>query len=304
MNGGQSQVDTWDYKPELDAARRQGARGLRRHHRLLQGPGRPADAVAVPVRQARRVGDLGVGDLPPPESTRRRSRNPLRLLHRDEQPLAGALSDQHGDEPDGLPVRRLVGDLRAGDREPEPPRVRRDVRHARPGPAQGPRAELGDRLPAERLPGDRPERPGGADRQPRPPRRPDRRPAAAAARPARQAQRPLRRRPPGRGVAGGPDRVVRAGLPDADGRPRGARLRRRVRGDEAALRPRRPEVRPLRQAVPDGPPPGRAGRPLRPDLLRRHGERAELGRPLEHRGEPSRLRDGDRPADRRPCSPT
>ena len=35
MNGGQSQVDTWDYKPELEKARRQGAAGLRQEHRLL-----------------------------------------------------------------------------------------------------------------------------------------------------------------------------------------------------------------------------------------------------------------------------
>ena len=35
---------------------------------------------------------------------------------------------------------------------------------------------------------------------------------------------------------------------------------------------------------------------------RRHGERAELGRPQQHRQEPRRLRRRDRPADRRRCS--
>ena len=52
-----------------------------------------------------------------------------------------------------------------------------------------------------------------------------------------------------------------------------------------ALRPRQPEVHALRQAVPDRPAAGRARRALRADLLRRHGERAELGRP--HRTSPT-----------------
>ena len=36
MNGGPSHIDTWDYKPGLDKARRAGTRGLRPHHRLFQ----------------------------------------------------------------------------------------------------------------------------------------------------------------------------------------------------------------------------------------------------------------------------
>ena len=45
----------------------------------------------------------------------------------------------------GFPCVGLVGDLRPGNREPEPAGVRRDVRHARPRLAQGPRPELGRR---------------------------------------------------------------------------------------------------------------------------------------------------------------
>ena len=64
MNGGPSQVDTWDYKPELAEARRPGARRLRQEHRLLHRPGRPADEVSVPLQPPGRVGGLGLGDLP------------------------------------------------------------------------------------------------------------------------------------------------------------------------------------------------------------------------------------------------
>ena len=54
-------------------------------------------------------------------------------------------------------------------------------------------------------------------------------------------------------------------------------------------------------AVPDRPPPGRARRALRPDLLRRHGKPALLGRPHRHQGQPRAVRRRDRPAGRRPA---
>ncbi len=60
----------------------------------------------------------------------------------------------------------------------------------------------------------------------------------------------------------------------------------RAGGDPAALWLRQSEVHPLRPASADGPPAGRAGRAVRADLQRRHGERAELGRPRRHRQEP------------------
>jgi hypothetical protein len=43
---------------------------------------------------------------------------------------------------------------------------------------------------------------------------------------------------------------------------------------------------PLRPAMPDRPAPGRARRAVRADLLRRHGERAELGRPHDIEKQP------------------
>ena len=59
MNGGPSQVDTWDYKPELDKRDGQELAGLRQEHRLLHRPGRAADEVAVQVRAARPVAGRG-----------------------------------------------------------------------------------------------------------------------------------------------------------------------------------------------------------------------------------------------------
>ncbi len=122
MNGGQSQVDTWDPKPELAKTRRQGPGRLRRHDRLLQGPGRAADEVAVPVRATRRVRGVGLGDLPGDRPACRRPGVPPRLLHETNNHSPGPVPDQHRHEPDGLPLRRVVGHVRPGHREPEPAR--------------------------------------------------------------------------------------------------------------------------------------------------------------------------------------
>ncbi len=74
--------------------------------------------------------------------------------------------------------------------------------------------------------------------------------------------------------------------------------------DPEALRPGQPQVQPLRQAVPDGPAAGRARRALRADLLGRHGERAQLGRPHRHRRQPSPVRRRNRHPHRRPVDAT
>ena len=175
MNGGPSQVDTWDYKPELEKRDGQELARLRQEHRLLHRPGRPADEVAVQVRAARAVGHLGLGNLSQDGRARRRHGLHPFVLHQDEQPLAGPVRDQHRHEPDGLSLRRRLGDLRPGDRKSEPARLRHDVRHARPRTAQGARPELGRRLFAGRVPGHGAQRPGSADQQSVSPRRHDRR---------------------------------------------------------------------------------------------------------------------------------
>ena len=109
------------------------------------------------------------------------------------------------------------------------------------GLPKGARPELGRRVPARRLPGD------GAQRRRATPidnldagRTADARRSSAQLDLLAQAQSP-QSAAPGRGRAGGPHRDVRAGLPDADGRPRGARRRPASRrATQNAVRPRQP----------------------------------------------------------------
>ena len=172
MNGGPSQVDTWDYKPELEKRDGQELKGFDKNTGFFTDQVGPLMKSPFKFAQHGQCGDVGLGDLPEPGQARRRHGVHPLVLHRLEQPLAGPVQDQHRHDPDGLPVRRLVGHLRPGHREPEPARLRRHVRHARPRPAQGARAELGRGLPAGRLPGHGAQAAGRADRQPRSPPRP------------------------------------------------------------------------------------------------------------------------------------
>ena len=100
------------------------------------------------------------------------------------------------------------------------------------------RGPVGLELPAGGLPGDARRRPGAPDRQP------GQRPTGRATEQRRQLDlveqlnQQHRREPRGRQPARRADRVVRAGLPDADAGPRGLRHRRRARVRPAALRPR------------------------------------------------------------------
>ena len=127
----------------------------------------------------------------------------------------------------GFPCVGLVGHLRPGHARARTCRLRRDVRHARPRPAQGARAELGRGLPARASIQGTALKPQGApiDNLYRA-RRHDRRAAAAPARPAAPSSTSRTwSRTPARGRAGRPHRELRAGLPHADGRAGGARHR-------------------------------------------------------------------------------
>ena len=145
----------------------QGIRpGLQEHHGLLHGRGRRADEVAVPVQPAGRVRQAGLGDLPESGRARRQDGVHPLGLHRVEQPLAGAFHDEHRHAADGISVRRLVGDLRPGERDAEPSGLRGDVRPAGARAAQRQRGNWG----AAFLPGvfrDASAPQGRADRQPR-----------------------------------------------------------------------------------------------------------------------------------------
>ncbi len=59
MNGGPSQVDTWDYKPELEKRDGQELTGFDKNTGFFTRPGRADDEVAVQVRPARPVREPG-----------------------------------------------------------------------------------------------------------------------------------------------------------------------------------------------------------------------------------------------------
>ena len=97
-----SQVDTWDYKPEL--AKRDG--------KELEGfdknTGFFTDQVGPLMKSPFKFAQHGqsgtwVSEIFPEHGRARRRHgvHPL-VLHRDEQPLAGPVQDQHRHEPDGL----------------------------------------------------------------------------------------------------------------------------------------------------------------------------------------------------------
>ena len=91
-------------------ARRPGTEGLRQEHRLLHRPGRAADEVAVQVRPSTASAGSGSSELFPHMAKHVDKMAFIHsLLDRLEQPLAGAVQDQHRHDPDGLPVRRRRG---------------------------------------------------------------------------------------------------------------------------------------------------------------------------------------------------
>ncbi len=175
VNGGPSQVDTWDYKPAL--AKWDG-KSMREFDPTFKdttgffknqvGGLMKSPFAFTPRGQSRQD---GLRAVPEPRRTRRQDGLHPLGLHRVEQPLARALHDEHRAAPDGVPLRRLVGDLWPGEREPGPARVRRHERPEGPRPPQRAGRQLGRGVPAGGLPGDAPAAQGAADRQPRTPRR-------------------------------------------------------------------------------------------------------------------------------------
>ena len=127
------------------------------------------------------------------------------------------------------PVPRLVGQLRPGEREREPARLRRDARSARRADQR--RQELVERLHAGHLPGDdlalrRRRRSSTWQR----PERHDAKPPSADCSTRLRDYNDEHQAPRGRQQQPGrPDRQLRAGVQDAAARPRGGRSRARRR---------------------------------------------------------------------------
>ena len=99
VNGGPSHVDTWDYKPAL--AKWDGKSIKEFDPTFKNTTGFFKDAVGglmkSPFRFSPRgeCGKMRLGDLPEPGPARRQDGVHSLGLHRVEQPLAGALHDEH-----------------------------------------------------------------------------------------------------------------------------------------------------------------------------------------------------------------
>ena len=94
MNGGVSQMDTFDHKPELAAAARPAVRpggSCRGPHEYAGQP----DEEPVPVPATWRVRPVGEQRLPPTGDLRRRHGVPDGPELEDERPRAGQLHDEH-----------------------------------------------------------------------------------------------------------------------------------------------------------------------------------------------------------------
>ena len=232
--------------------------------------------------------------------------------HRPAEPLAGVPADAHRQLPVRAPVARGLDALRPGHRERQPARLR----HAQPAVGQRRRAELRQRLPPRHLP-------GHADR-----RQPDPRvlrQAAGQGRGAGAAAEEHREPATCRATCSGRSSTSSATstatsssataiTPRSKGRssrssspsacrtrcPKVLDLRAEPESVLEAVRHRRgPADRPLRPAVPPGPPAGR-GR----GAVRRGHRPGRLGPPLPAQGRAGEELRRDRPADRRRCSPT
>ncbi len=190
MNGGPSQVDTFDPKPELT---RQGGKPVDLHLPTE----RPTGAALASPFAFKKYGKCGleVSDLFSHVAGSADELCVIRSMQaRRAQPRTVADADELRRGAPDPPQPGLVADLRPGHHEPEPARLRGAVPGRLPHPGI---AELAGRLPARHLPGHLDRHPAHRDRQadrahPQP--QPDRARAARAARRGAEAQPPARRR--------------------------------------------------------------------------------------------------------------
>jgi hypothetical protein len=146
---------------------RQRIRGIRQKHGLFHRAGWAADAVALRLPTVRAFRHLGFRNLSKARRACRRHGLYSLLFHGDQQPFAGALPNEHRDESHGFPLSRLVDHLRPRIRKRKLAGIHSHVRHPGTRSAEGPRPELGCRIPARSFSGNRSQRPGIADRQSR-----------------------------------------------------------------------------------------------------------------------------------------
>ena len=274
MSGGPSHVDLFDPKPAPRPERGQAA--AVREAEARAHPDRQLPAVAVQVRQARPVRHRGQRAVPQRRRLRRRPlRHPLDG-RRQHQPQRRLPADEHRRAGVLAAEPRLVAALRPRQREPEPARLRRgQPRRSRP---RAPRSGA----PASCRPPTRARSsPTSTTRSPTSTIRMSRRIASGTSS-TRSSGSTSCTASSARRTASSTPASRRSSWPSACRReaPEAFDVENGIAGDEAALRPRRPDDRDLRQAVPAGPAAGGARRPLRaglPHRSRRSGRAASCG---------------------------
>ena len=115
MNGGPSQVDTWDYKPELEKRDGQELKGFDKNTGFFTEQVGPLMKSPFKFAAARPVRGLGLGDLSrtwPSTSTTWPSSTRCFTETNNHSPALFQINT--GMSRMGFPVRRRVGDLRPG----------------------------------------------------------------------------------------------------------------------------------------------------------------------------------------------
>ena len=220
-------------------------------------------------RKAGALGRRHRRELGAPRGRRRRSLLLPRLPGRLGQPPHGHVPDEHGQPLRRRPGDRVVGDLRAGEREPRPAGLRRPARGLLPARGGAPTGATGSCPPTTRGPrcGPRARRSSTCTR-----RRGDPRTPAGQPRPARRPEPAApRRRTPAATTwpRGWPATSWRSGCRCRC--PASSTSTQEDAQDARPVRRRRRADRRVRPQVPARPPPGRAGRPVRPALCRHVG---------------------------------
>ena len=148
MYGGPSQVDTFDHKPELYQAGRQDHPGqdLRPRRAQGRGPGRRPQVGVQALRQVREAGQRPVPARRPVHV------DDIAFVHsmyaESPDPRVRPADDEQRQAAQRLPVPRQLGDLRPGQREPEPARVRGHAGFKTGGPISGPKNWSSGYMPA------------------------------------------------------------------------------------------------------------------------------------------------------------
>ena len=284
MNGGPSQVDTWDYKPELAEARWPGAAGFDNKTGFFPDAVGPADEVAIRLGATRAERHVGERSLSAPRAARGQDGVHPLLLDGVEQPLPALFMMNTGVTRMGYPCVGSWVTYGLGRDGGQPAGVRRDERPAESRPAQRPRANWGAGFLPSVYQGTWLKPQGEPIDNLKPPR--VRSPTSASARSSISS----RAQPRSNSRSSAVESELTARIESFElayrmqtAAPEAFDIEQRAGAHQEALRPRPEALRTFRRAMPDGPAHGRARRALRADLFRRHGEPAVMGLPRRPR---------------------